>query len=216
MTMANFPYRSKYCGGILMRNVSLFVEDFGHQEVISAFVERYGREYGVELIIHPYNVRGGKGKMVTELKQYVRDLSRADGSLPDLLIVGCDANCKGIAECRRGLESGLGQYSGKVVYAIPDPHIERWLLLDSAAFKIVLGRGCAAPDHKCERDRYKNLLLNAVRAAGLRPLIGGIEHAEAIIQEMDLQRMMKSGDSLGDFLEELRTVFGEWMSVASQ
>ena len=50
-----------------------------------------------------------------------------------------------------------------VIYAIPDPHIERWLLLDSAAFKKVLDKGCSAPTQKCERGLYKRLLLQAVR-----------------------------------------------------
>jgi hypothetical protein len=55
---------------------------------------------------------------------------------------------------------------------VPDPHIERWLLLDSQAFKEVLHRGCSAPDQKCDRDRYKLLLDEAVRAAEVEPLLG--------------------------------------------
>jgi hypothetical protein len=96
--------------------------------------------------------------------------------------------------------------------AVPDPHIERWLLLDSAAFKAVLGRGCEAPDFKCDRDRYKKLLAQAVSKAGITPLIGGLEHARDIVDSMDFTRMTrKEGDKvLGQFLQELQKVFKDW------
>ena len=77
--------------------------------------------------------------------------------------MGRDANCQGYLKRRQELEPAVEYCGCKVVYAIPDPHIERWLLLDSAAFKAVLGRGCDAPKQKCERKRYKRLLLDAVR-----------------------------------------------------
>ncbi len=96
------------------------------------------------------------------------------------------------------------------VCAIPDPHIERWLLIGSAAFKAVLGKGCAAPDYKCERDRYKKLLIQAIRDAGLSPLLGGMEHAEDIVNAMDLERMEQADDSLGKLIKALHKKFKEW------
>jgi len=72
------------------------------------------------------------------------------------------------------------------------------------------GKGCSAPDQKCDRDRYKALLASAVRDAGVIPLIGGIEHAEEIIGAMNLQRMRQADKSLGRLLEELEHVFHEW------
>ena len=42
---------------------------------------------------------------------------------------------------------------------VPNPHVERWLLLDGAAFKAAVGHGCDAPDQKCDRGRYKERLL---------------------------------------------------------
>ena len=42
-----------------------------------------------------------------------------------------------------------------VILAPPDPHVERWLLLDGAAYKAVFGKGCDTPDLKCDRNHYK-------------------------------------------------------------
>jgi hypothetical protein len=84
------------------------------------------------------------------------------------------------------------------------------MLLDSAAFKQVLGRGCLAPDHKCERDRYKNLLITAVRDAGVSPLLGGIEYAEDIANHMDLFKGGASDASLGSFVSGVRAQLKQW------
>ena len=40
-------------------------------------------------------------------------------------------------------------WPGAIVKAIPEPHIERWLLLDGAASRAAVGKGCQAPDLKC-------------------------------------------------------------------
>ena len=83
-----------------------------------------------------------------------------------MIIVATDGNCKGFLERKRQIEEVVKSFSGLVICAIPDPHIERWLLLDSAAFKKVLGKGCAAPTYKCQRDLYKQLLGDAIVDAG--------------------------------------------------
>lgn len=98
----------------------------------------------------------------------------------------------------------MNEYAGRYALAIPDPHIERWLLLDSRGFKQVLGRGCAAPDRKCDRDRYKQLLDEAVRNTGVEPLLGGLEYAEDLLLTMDLDRAGRNDSSFGHLLDDLR------------
>ena len=169
-----------------MRRIVLFVEDYGHEEFIRALIERLAREHGVSLKIVPRNVRGGYGKVITELRAYLRDLEREREDLPDLLVVSTDANCNGYAKRKREVDEINDKFKEFTLCAIPDPHIERWLLLDSAAFKSVLGKGCKAPDQKCSRDRYKHLLLEAMQNAGVLPPLGGVEYAEEIINAMDL------------------------------
>ena len=193
-----------------MRNVALFVEDFAHETFLKALVGRLGEEYQVAVATHPYSVRGGCGRVVKELGEFQRDLRKGRIRLPDLLIVGRDANCQGFLKRRQELEPVAAQCGCPVVYAIPDPHIERWLLLDSSAFKSVLGRGCDAPQQKCERKRYKRLLLEAVRAAGITPPLGGVEYAEELVGAMDLRSMESADESLGRLLKDLRTVIKAW------
>jgi hypothetical protein len=193
-----------------MRRIVLFVEDYGHEEFIRALIERLAREHGVSLKIVPRNVRGGYGKVITELRAYLRDLEREREDLPNLLVVSTDANCNGYAKRKREVDEINDKFKEFTLCAIPDPHIERWLLLDSAAFKSVLGKGCKAPDQKCSRDRYKHLLLEAMQNAGVLPPLGGVEYAEEIINAMDLQRMENVNASFGKFLKDLQNKFREW------
>jgi hypothetical protein len=194
-----------------MPSISLFVEDLGHEAFLRALLERMARECDVDIEIRPRSVRGGHGKVISELQQYIRDLNQGYESLPDLLVVAKDANCKGFVESRREIDTAANdKVKDLIVCAIPDPHIERWLLLDSVAFKEVIGKGCDAPDRKCERHRYKQLLLKAMRDAGVSPPLGGIEYAEDIVNVMDLRRMESADDSLGRLLQDLREKFRVW------
>src|SRR5205085_8861858 len=120
---------------------------------------------------------------------------------PDCIVVARDANCKGFRYWEREMDALVPEpLRYLIVHAVPDPHIERWLLLDSAAFAQAVGRGCGAPDRKCQQGRYKQLLVEAVQRAGKQPQIGGLEHTEAIVSAMDLERMQHADPSLGRFL----------------
>lgn len=186
------------------KSISAFVEDYAHRTVIGALICRIARERDCTIQIDWRNARRGHGQVVNEFKQYARDL-RSQGGLPDFVVVGTDANCKGLVERTRQIPVDESPVS--VVLAIPDPHIERWLLLDGAAFKAVLGHGCHAPDKKCERDRYKELLIRSIAEAGVTPSLGGIEFAEEIVEAMDLERAARADASLQRFLTDLRNAF---------
>ncbi|MBI5141727.1 MAG: DUF4276 family protein [Nitrospirae bacterium] len=193
-----------------MRNIVLFVEDYGHESVIRTLIQRFSQEKTLQVSIVSRSVRGGHGKAVSELKTYLRSLEQGKGDVPDLLVVAIDANCRGYTERKREVDEVNDQFQGITICAIPDPHIERWLLLDSSAFKAVLGKGCAAPNQKCSKDRYKQLLIESIRNAGVSPLLGGIEHAEDIVNALDLTKMEQADASLGRFLKELKSKFNEW------
>jgi len=192
-----------------MRKISFFGEDEGHRVFLMPLIQRIADQYGVEIAVRQYSVRGGFGKVENELAEYVRDLLKFREDMPDLVVVATDANCCGFRQRRQKLLKTTEPIKDRVAYAVPDPHIERWMLIDSAAFKAVLGESCNAPDQKCDRDRYKQLLLEAVRNAGVAPLLGGMEHAEDIVRKMDLNPTGKS-DDLGDFLQELHAHFRRW------
>ena len=190
------------------RYIALFVEDYAHQKVIGTLVQRVAAECGIEVRLDWRRATGGHGKVIVELRNYIRDLKRQGTPWPDLIVVATDANCKGLNE--RSREIGDLDAPAPVLLAIPDPHVERWLLLDGAAFKAVFGRGCQAPDRKCSRERYKELLIEEIHAAGGTPILGGIEYAEDIVRQMDIDRAARADDALRRFVEDLRSTVRGW------
>lgn len=193
-----------------MHEIAIFVEDFAHEQFLATLIHRLAEEVGIAVKLEWRNTRHGHGAVVRELKQFLRDLQRGHGGFPDLVVVATDANCKGFTERRNELYSSVSGVAAHLIFAIPDPHIERWLLLDSAAFKSVFGRGCDAPDQKCERARYKKKLVDSIRDSGVVPSLGGIEFAEDIINAMDLDRACDADPSLGRLVGDLRSVFKQW------
>lgn len=193
-----------------MREIALFVEDHAHQQVIGALLNRIAGEFGIEIRLQWRNAIGGHARVNSELDGYMRDLRYQGSPWPSLIIVATDANCQGLHERTRTIRTP--DIPVTTILAIPDPHIERWLLLDGAAFKVVFGRGCSAPDLKCSRDRYKHLLTEAIRAAGRLPYLGGVEYAYEILRHMDIDRVAQMDASFRRFVEDLRRIFRRWQS----
>lgn len=194
-----------------MRKILMFVEDFAHEEILKAVIFRLAQEYKIEITINSRSATGGHGRVLLELRTFVGRLEQEPGDFPDLLVVATDANCNRYAKRKKTIKETLpAAILDFTVCAIPDPHIERWLLIDSSAFKAVMGKGCAAPPAKCERVLYKRLLIEAIREAGLTPLVGGIEHARDIVKHMDFGYLERTDNSFGRFLSEMRDKFKEW------
>ena len=198
-----------------MRKINLFVEDVAHEDFLTALIQRLADEYNVEINIKSSSVRGGRGTVITELKQYLRDLQHYKEGLPDLIIVGTDSNCKGLSERETEINQVTSDLGSLVITMIPDPHIERWLLLDSEAFKAVFGKGCPTPDQKCERDRYKKILLNAIYKATMVSPLNGTERIEDIVNAMNLQRVARVDKSIERLLEALQRQFRTWQRTES-
>ena len=194
-----------------MREIALFGEDRAHRLVVGALLRRLAQEQRVEVSLVWRQAYGGHGRMTHELNEYLRSLRRHREPLPDLVVAATGANCKGLNARTREI-TNLDAQTPPTVLAIPDPHIERWLLLDGAAFKAVFDRGCQAPDRKCDRDRYKQLLLEAIRAAGVIPGLGGIEYAEDIVRHLDIDRAARADVSFRRFVDDLRTELHRWQA----
>ena len=190
-----------------MREIMFFVEDVAHRRVIGTLVKRMAEDQGVDVQLDWRSARHGYGKVAQELKEFMQALGKQAGYRPDLVIVATDANCKGVSKRKNELDFGSAEMP--VVFAIPDPHIERWLLLDGEAFKTVFGEGCQAPDKKCDRNRYKERLSNEIRKTGRVPPLGGIEFAEDIVNCINIERASQDR-SFGRFVSELRGVFQQW------
>lgn len=94
-----------------MRRISLFAEDFGHEEVLTGLVQRYARNFSIDVEVVPLSVRGGHGKVLTELAEYVRDLEAGRLHVPDLLIVATDANCAGYNARKTEIDGAVTRYN---------------------------------------------------------------------------------------------------------
>lgn len=185
------------------REIVLFGEDLGHERVVGALVRRVARELGVGVRQNWRSAVGGRPRLVGEYRSYLAQLPRDLERRPDFIVVATDSNCEGLVKREREIDKAGEGWPGKIVKAIPDPHVERWLLLDGAAFRHAVGRGCQAPDRKCERERYKDQLIDEIKEAGVIPSLGGIEYADDIVEALDLQRAGQDA-SLGRFLASLR------------
>ncbi len=65
---------ARFCAETWMPNVALFVEDFAHETFLKAIVQRLSEDHCVDLAFQPYSVRGWAGTVVSELRQFIRDL----------------------------------------------------------------------------------------------------------------------------------------------
>lgn len=193
--------------------VGYFLEDIGQAAFVRALVERVAQEMGLHpraLQHDPRSTTGGKGKAITELRKFLRDVQHERESGFDLLVIAIDGNCQGHLEKRNQLQAIVTQsgYGGAVAYAVPDPHIERWYLEDAAALTRAIGIPIkpAAPRYKCERGRYKDALRAALRQAGIAPPLGGIEYASDIAQALDFYTVGKADAGFKHFEDDVRGV----------
>lgn len=190
-----------------MPSVDLFAEDRAHEAFISALVRRIFAEEGCTLQLQVRSAVGGHGRAITELKNYQRILLKGllGLSRPDLVVVAIDANCRGFVDARNDVLSAIDQTAaGEAAVACPDPHIERWFFADPAAFERAVGVGQAPGRRKCDRDRYKRMLREAVERAGHPPTLDGVEFANDVVREMDLYRASGNEPSLGALIDRLR------------
>lgn len=196
-----------------MPEITLFCEDSFHEKFVGAILRRFGDDYGVGVTSRFLSSQGGLPRMHYEFKCFLRDLSRQQQQLPGSIIVVVDANCQGHKGRKEVMDSVLApypQFERLVSYAIPDPHIERWMLVDPIAFRTVFGRGCTLPAIKCAKNEYKNLLRKEIRESGIEAPLGGEEYAEDIVMAMNLGQAEVHEPSLGLFLKSLKAQFNAW------
>ncbi|MBF2754627.1 MAG: DUF4276 family protein [Gammaproteobacteria bacterium AqS3] len=183
--------------------IDAFGEDQGHEEVVGALIKRVSEEVCVRAVTNWNSARGGLPALMGNLAEYFEEL-KSSGGAPDFVVVVADANSKGWSQ--RARELSTDQVSIPVVKAIPDPEIERWLLLDSQAFKKVFGTGFKASRQTQKPGFYKDRLKQVCIDAGFRPVLGGIEYAQDIVREVNLDRAARNDRSLKHFLDDFRAV----------
>ena len=195
-----------------MVKILYFLEDIMQEGFIKALVNRIAQDVSIPNDSLKHDVRSARGgsTVIPEFKRFMKDAMQTSSSDVDLLIVAIDGNCKGYRDRIRQLQGYISPnhpLRDKVVYAVPDPHIERWYIMDQRAFKngVKIDRAPDMPPYKCKKDYYKSLLHQALAESNVTSLLGGAEYAENIVNNI------VSLDSLGDqnagfknFLEYLR------------
>jgi hypothetical protein len=187
--------------------VHLFAEDNAHEKLLCPMIARIAREENRNIDIRVMSARGGHGKVLSELDLF-QDTRRAGQTMPDILVVGIDANCQGFAQARQEILDHLrAEFAEMAVIACPNPHIERWYLADAVSFHEVVGGAAPSVKEKCQRDHFKRLLAEAVRKTGRAPTLGGIEFADELAGQMDYFRAGKTDPAIKHFVEDLRAKF---------
>ena len=185
-----------------MREIALFVEDYAHRQFVGALLERPAHERGIDMRPVRRNATGGHGKVARKFDRYLRDIRRQSGSPPDLIVVATDANCGG--PNARAAE-------------FPDDAVSVPLARDPRPAYRTAGYCSTAPRSsvwlaggQCDRGRYKHLPVEAIRAAGIGPGLGGLGFAEDLAHEMDLARAARADKSFKRFVDALDDVFQGW------
>lgn len=192
-----------------------FLEDRAQEKFIKALVEKVA--LGESLILNnlKHDIRSGRGgsRVITEFRDFVK-FNEKNGTIDfDLLVVAIDGNCQGHSKRKSELEKYITQdhpFKDKVVYAVPDPHIERWYILDQRAFKnaVEIEKAPPLPKYKCERNHYKQLLIQTLKEADVGSSFGGTEYAERIVEHMEnIDILDRDNAGFRAFIQQLRRKF---------
>lgn len=193
--------------------VGLFVEDAAHAALLVPLLRRIAVEETIEFEFEVRNATGGAPLVLSSLRAYARDLAAGREPFLDVLVVALDSDCASYRTRQKQVMDLLERaaYAGQVCLAVPNPHIERWYLLDPTAVPRVLGASGSTilPQAKCKKDLFKEALRNGFRQFGVTPPAGGIEYGEDIAAIMDLGLACQSPDfqkTITDFRAALRLV----------
>lgn len=185
--------------------LDLFVEDRAHEEFLKPLVLRIAKEENVAVQVRVRSARGGHARAIEEFRLFQRLIEQGSAAAPDFVVVGIDGNCVTFAQKRDEIHHATSAaLQDRVVAACPDPHVERWYLVDSDSFQAIVGHRPAVGKKKCVRDHYKRVLAAAVRRAGHPPTLGGIEFASELVAAMDIYRAGRHDHSLRAFVDDFR------------
>jgi hypothetical protein len=192
-----------------------FLEDRAQEGFIKALVEKIAKEESIDIRSLNHDIRSARGgsRVIIAFRNFIRDTIKTKPSEIDLLIVAVDGNCKGHKDRVEQLEKCIKlnhPFKNRVIYAVPDPHIERWYITDQKAFRdgIGLKRPPDMPPYKCKKDHYKKVLTQALRESNVSSLLGGVEYAEKIVDNIvDLDLLGRQNAGFHFFVQELKRVF---------
>ena len=210
MVKSTNTWKRKFFGEISVAKYTavFFLEDAAQEAFIPNLVRRLIAEEGK--IPGGYDLRvlySRGGGSIHAFKEFIKDVKQRKPIAADVLIVGSDGNCNGFTKRRTQLNDVAKDVPyPTVISAIPDPHIERWYLLDSQALAAAAGVPVQAvsPAAKCDKGHYKKLLKGAFAQHNLFPPLGGAEYGPDIAATMDLYEAGVADHALRDFIDQVR------------
>lgn len=198
-------------------SIIYFLEDRAQEGFIKALVEKVAKENGIPSHSLKHRIQSARrgSRVIAEFRNFLKDARRLGNAGADLIVVSIDGNCKGYNDRVKQLSRYLRPtdwFQSRILYAVPDPHIERWYLMDQKAFKegIEIDKPPEMPPYKCKKGHYKQILHRAFRDAGIQSLLGGPEYAEKIIGNIaDLKLFAQKNTGLEKFIQDLQKGFRE-------
>lgn len=197
--------------------IAYFVEDRAQERFIRALVEKVAWAESIPSSRLQHDVRSARGgsRVVGEFEDFAADWEHGDQAVPHLVVVAVDGNCKRRSARVKELLTRVKDTNplrDRIAFAVPEPYIERWYLLDPRAFKEGTGatRSPTLPPtpRKCKKGgHYKALLSKALRDGGVSSLLGGPEFAERIVENIDLDMLARQNAGFAEFLKGLRSLF---------
>lgn len=200
-----------------------FLEDRAQEGFIKAIVKRIAQDELESESNLSHEIRSGRGgsRVINNFKRFLRDYSELEESDIAFLVVAVDGNCHGYRNRIQQLENCIRSdhpFKNRVVYAVPDPHIERWYIMDQRAVKDGIGliRAPELPPYKCRKGHYKQVLNRALRESNINSLFGGEEYAEQIVDSIqNLNTVIRQNAGFEYFIEELRKIFKSELQISS-
>lgn len=203
-------------------NILYFLEDLAQEQFIVALVERIASDLSVParaLSHHVRSARGGSLRVIGEFGEFVRDRRKAGIAGAEMIVVAVDGDCKGSLEMAKQLMKKVKDtdpFRDTLAFAIPDPHVERWYLLDQEALKKGSGlqRGIEPPPYKSKKDYYKTILRNALDGQGILSSLGGSEFGVEIAHNIShLYELGKQDPSFAKFVEDVKRILQRSIST---
>jgi len=190
------------------KRIFFFLEDAAQEAIIPPLFARVLRDEKISHDLCYFRVLNSRGgDSIRSYKQFLAEVRCGSQPAPDV-VVGSDGNCKGYTVRREELRDIARSYSPAVplITAVPDPHVERWYMLDSKALAEVVGCSVlpSVPAYKCAKDVYKNLLRDAFRGSGVTPPLGGAEYGPGFAERMGLYAAGKHEAGLADYIAQIR------------
>jgi hypothetical protein len=196
------------------------LEDRGHEQFIPPLVRRMANEEafnrGETLVFKEFSERiqsfpglmSSHGNRVEkDLEQFLDDAQNYIDT--DILVVCRDANSEGPHVRRKQLNEIVNAFpiagSLHIVFALPDPYIGYWYLMDKVALAKALQIEqitLLIPKGKTERDFYKTLLKQICKEAGYSS--NGIEYGKDIAAHLNINQMARNQPTFRSLLDDVR------------